>query len=191
MSPPCDTNQTKEVCHEALVTVRNHHCVASGNLPANAQDSSHVSKVGSIYHNYWSSAHSVAVEGDYAYVAAGDSGLHVIDVSTLPRPHEVGDCDTPAYKIAVSGGYAYVIDGGSGLHVIDVSDPTHPGEVGSLELEGMSPQDVEVFGGYAYVAAGDSGLRVIDVSDPPNPAKSDTATHRHVKLQSRRLRLCD
>ncbi len=39
-------------CHEALVTVRNHHCVASvGNLPANAPGLRPTSaKSGSIYH---------------------------------------------------------------------------------------------------------------------------------------------
>jgi hypothetical protein len=47
----------------------------------------------------------VAVSGSYAYVADGDAGLRVIDVSNPSSPREVGAYDTPgdAWGVAVSG----------------------------------------------------------------------------------------
>jgi hypothetical protein len=63
---------------------------------------------------------SIAVRGNYAYVAAGPYGLRIIDVSTPSSPQEVGFFDTGGYvrRVTVSGGYVYVADGDSGLYII-------------------------------------------------------------------------
>ena len=52
-------------------------------------------------------AWDVAVDGDYAYVAAGWSGLVVIDVSVPAAASVVGLCSTPGWAtgVAVTGGY--------------------------------------------------------------------------------------
>ena len=42
-------------------------------------------------------AYGVAISGTCAYVADGDSGLQVIDISTPSSPHLIGSCDTPGY----------------------------------------------------------------------------------------------
>ena len=67
----------------------------------------------------------MAVSGGYAYVAADNAGLRVIDVSTPAVPVEVGSVSTPGFAlgVAVSGDYAYVAARGAGLRVIDVSAP--------------------------------------------------------------------
>ena len=73
----------------------------------------------------------VAVSGGYAYVADGDAGLWIVDVSDPGTPAVTGGCDTPghAYALAVAGSYAYVADGfDGGLRVVDVSDPGAPVE---------------------------------------------------------------
>jgi hypothetical protein len=44
--------------------------------------------------------------GKYAYMAAGEAGLRVIDVSDPTNPHEVGFCNTlagSAYEVYVAG----------------------------------------------------------------------------------------
>ena len=117
-------------------------------------------------------ARGVYVSGDYAYVADGEAGLRVIDVSDPQNPVEVGYYDTPGYAVDVyiSGGYAYVAAGYAGLRVIDVNDPSNPVEVGHYDTPGCT-YDVYVSGGYAYVADEDSGLQVIDISDPQNPVE--------------------
>jgi hypothetical protein len=100
--------------------------------------------------------------GSYAYVADGDSGLRIINVSDPAHPGEVGFYDTPgyAYGVAVSGSYAYVADGDSGLRIINVADPAHPSEVGFYDTPGYA-YGVAVSGSYAYVADGNSGLVIL------------------------------
>jgi hypothetical protein len=112
----------------------------------------------------------VAVAGGYAYVAANDAGLRVIDVSDAARPTEVGSLGTwgPAYGVAATGTYAYVADD-AGLLVVDVSTPSTP-SASRIYLPGHA-YDVAVAGGYAHVADWDAGLRVVSVSTPWSPAE--------------------
>jgi len=145
----------------------------AGGLPALGQDSSGIRKVGSLYDNYWAAAWGVAIAGDYAYVAAAESGLRVVDVSDPAQPREVGFYDSPGWagRVAISGNHAYVADGDSGLQVVDVSDPAQPVETGFYNSPGFAC-GVAVAGNYAYVADGGSGMRVVDVSDPARPAET-------------------
>ncbi|RKZ19084.1 hypothetical protein DRQ17_01850, partial [bacterium] len=106
------------------------------------------------------------------YIASGDAGFMIWDVSSISLPVEVGQLVTPgrAYGLYVSDSFAYVAAEDSGLRIIDVSDPTSPSEVGYYDTPG-SAYDVYVSGDYAYVADGQSGLRIIDVSDPTSPSE--------------------
>ena len=55
------------------------------------------------------------------YIAAGQAGLEVWDVTNPESPARLGYYDTPGYAlgVAVAGNYAYVADGSSGLRVIE------------------------------------------------------------------------
>jgi len=120
-------------------------------IAANAQDSLNVSLVGSLYEN-WDVADDVKVIGDYAYVAAGYSGLRILDISDPETPIEVGYCQTPddAEAVDVQGNYAYIADWEKALRIIDISDPSDPHEVGFLETSSW-PECVAVEGNYAYI----------------------------------------
>ncbi|HEY2292505.1 MAG TPA: Ig-like domain-containing protein [Thermoanaerobaculia bacterium] len=111
----------------------------------------------------------VAVAGNYAYVAAGATGLQVVDVTNLQAPFLVGAADTPgnANDVRVVGNYAYVADGITGLVVVDVSDPRSPRVVGSEGTVGAAT-DLVVADGKAYVAD-EAGLSIVEVSDPAHP----------------------
>jgi len=111
----------------------------------------------------------VAVTENTAYVAAGQAGLRVVDISNPTNPTEVGDCDLfgTARDVTVGGGYAYVAVGESGLCVVDISQPSTPKMVGQYDSFGLV-HGVAVVGQYVY-AAGPRGLLVIDVSDPAIP----------------------
>ena len=115
-------------------------------------------------------ANDVAVEGDYAYVAAGARGLYVVSVASPEAPSIAGSVDTPgnANGVDVEGDYVYLADGGGDLRIVDVVDPSHPVIVGVAEAPGRA-LDVAVAGGRAYVAAGIAGLHIFDVSDPAAP----------------------
>ena len=76
-----------------------------------AQDSENVEPVGRIY-NQWDNAYGISVADNFAYVAAGLSGLQIVDVSNPENPEEVGYYNTPGYALAVSAveNLAYVAD---------------------------------------------------------------------------------
>lgn len=121
-------------------------------------------------------ANNVDVSGDYAYVAAGATGLQVVWIADRTAPRIAASLDTSgnANDVAVGGGLAYVADGVSGLQIIDVNDPLNPVIVGTLDTPGVA-WDVVVRGSVAYVADGASGLQVIDVSNPAAPRLLGTA----------------
>jgi len=108
-------------------------------------------------------AYGVAVAGIYAYVAYGDFGLRVINVSNPRNLIEVGHYYTPsvAYGVAAAGSYVYVVDEEAGLRVIDVRDPHNPSESGYYYTFALA-YGVAVAGSYAYVATGNGGVQVIE-----------------------------
>jgi hypothetical protein len=114
----------------------------------------------------------LALSGTHAYVADGDGGLRVMDVSNPTSPSEVGHYDTLGYArgVALAGNYAYIADGGGGLRVVDVSNPASPSEVGHYDTPGYA-HSLAVSNTYAYIAAGYSGLRIMDVSNPTSPSE--------------------
>ncbi|MBI5359526.1 MAG: PKD domain-containing protein [Planctomycetes bacterium] len=115
-------------------------------------------------------AEKVFVSNGYAYVACGNAGLKVIDVSNPENPIETAVYNTPgyAYGIFVSGNYAYVADGSTGLLVIDIANQSAPSLAGSYKTL-TSARNVFIAGNYAYVPDM-SALQIIDVSNPAEPA---------------------
>lgn len=82
----------------------------------------------------------VAVEGDYAYLAAGeqssDAGLITVDVSIPAAPVTLGRSGylhAPS-DLVVNAGHAYVADSYQGLRIFDLGDPTSPEPIGYLPL---------------------------------------------------------
>ena len=73
-------------------------------------------------------AKSVVLSGSYAYVADGNSGLQIIDISIPTSPFLKGTCNTPGYAhgVTLSSSYAYMAAGESGLQIIDISSPVSP-----------------------------------------------------------------
>jgi hypothetical protein len=132
-------------------------------------------------------AKSVYVSGNYAYVAADDEGLQVIDIINPESPEIVGSLTMQnsgrAWLVHVSDSYAYVVSNLTGdfsLEAIDIGDPQNPASVSYFGAQG-SPQDLHVSGDYAYVVweatsiTGEQqagGLKIIDISDPENPVRA-------------------
>ena len=117
------------------------------------------------------SARSVAVAGNYAYVADESTGLVVFDISDPDQPAKLSVLAVGgmAQGVAVSGSHVYVANG-LGLVVVDVSNASAPVIVGTYIGTGTFGR-VAVSGNFAYVAkAGwQQGLAVIDISNPTNP----------------------
>ena len=115
-------------------------------------------------------ANNVDVSADFAYVAAGATGLQVVSIANRRSPAIVGSLDTPgnANDVRIVGNRAYVADGSAGLRIIDVTNPLSPALIGSVDTPGEA-QDVVVSGTRVYIADGASGLQIVDVSNPSAP----------------------
>src|SRR5512144_398861 len=84
-------------------------------LYALGQDSLNVRRLGIAFTDQWTTAMAVTVQGNFAYVAADEWGLRILDVSDPSNPVQAGFYDAPEYAegVAVSGIYAYVAYGAS------------------------------------------------------------------------------
>ncbi len=119
----------------------------------------------------------IHVQDDYAYLAAGNDGLYIIDISTPESPALAGSLNVhnSAKRICVSGDYAYIQDRlvtEEGLLVVDISDPTQPVESAFLDVE--IKHDIAFSDNYVYGADCAQGVRIIDVNDPANPILVNT-----------------
>lgn len=111
-------------------------------------------------------ANGVAVSGQHAFIAAGSSGLQVVDLSVDRRtPRVVASLSLGgnANDITLAGNLAYLATTG-GLKVVDVSTPTTPRLLGSFSGVG-SILGVKVRGTAAFVTGG-STLTIISASNP-------------------------
>ncbi len=118
-------------------------------------------------------ANGVAVQGDYAYVAAGDRGLYVVDISDLEAPFIAGSWDSSGNvnDVRVAGDYVYLASGRrfSGLLVVDVGNAADPQLVGFASAAEGQGTDLALADGLAFLAAGAAGLFIFDISDPQDP----------------------
>ena len=141
-------------------------------------------------------ANNVDVNGGFAYVAAGATGLQVVNVGNPSSPVIVAALDTPgnANDVRVLGNRVYIADGSAGLRIIDVTNPVAPVTLGSLDTTGEA-NDVIVSGNYAYVADGVSGVQIIDISNPAAPTLVRTVdtpgTARGVDVEGTTLVVAD
>ena len=122
----------------------------------------------------------MALAGDRAYVAAGASGLRVIDISVPGAPAVVGSLDTPGElnALVLAGDVTYLADGSGGFHAVDISDPAAPALLASLATPGEAVS-LDPSGDHVYLAESmDRGalLRRIDVRDPAAPALGESVT---------------
>lgn len=121
-------------------------------------------------------ANNVDVNDDIAYVAAGATGLQVVDVADPEFPEIIGSVDTPgnANDTKVMEHTAYVADGVSGLQIFDVAIPDNtngsfePSFIASVDTPGDA-HDVAVSGDLVLIADGPAGLQIANVADATAP----------------------
>ncbi|MCH9663957.1 MAG: Ig-like domain-containing protein [Gammaproteobacteria bacterium] len=115
-------------------------------------------------------ANNVDVQGDYAYIAAGESGLLVVDVSDRKKPRAAGrlNTDGTAIDIVAFGNFVYLADGSAGIKIIDVSDKRNPVLAGQLQIGGIA-RDLALAPPYLYVAAEDAGVAIVSIADSTAP----------------------
>jgi hypothetical protein len=108
----------------------------------------------------------MAVAGKHAYLACGQSGLVIVDLSlpTAPRMTEGGIFDTPNFVdnvLSFSDSLVVIDDGGGGLNLIDVSNPDFPRAASSFTMPGSFRGLIKVSG--RIYASDREGLKVFSV----------------------------
>ncbi len=132
-----------------------------------------------------SAAEDVAVLGNHAYIAGGEAGLHVVDISDPHNPILMETFDTKKFaesiKVAstprIDGGVvdiAFVVEGTEGITTYDVTDPdsTISFQQGTTAVDGnglfieVPPNPSEPY--VVYLAENWKGMRIFE-SDPTIP----------------------
>ncbi len=122
----------------------------------------------------------------FAYVAAGDAGLRIINPWAIDRrvpggQPELGHFQTRALNVALLWPLALVATGDvlgpCALLVLDVSDPTQPRQLGSWQPPNCPVTAVAARGQYAYVGFGGHGevtpewVSTLSLADPTSVAE--------------------
>lgn len=124
----------------------------------------------------------VLVEGNYAFLAKGTSGISIIDISepTFSITEISRFVTTNAITITKKDNYLYVADGTSGIKIINISNKFAPLLTKQLLME--DARSVEVSGNYAYATGHQTNqnvsnedylggvVKVIDISTPNTAA---------------------
>ncbi len=114
-------------------------------------------------------------ENGYAYVAAFDDGVIVIDCRDLDNPLEICQLEFPGIVrwIEAGNGHLFVSDGN--LHILSLDDPLTPEEVSVYETE-LFITKIRISENHLFLSLHNFGnadcrnaLHIIDISDIYNP----------------------
>jgi len=120
------------------------------------------------FHQAW----DVEVVGDLAFVAGGQRGLHVFDVSDTSHPQLLASLALPENRrvtdAAVLGSHAYLAgydrDGRNFVYVCDISTPREPRLVTKVRTVGA--RRITLAWPCAYVACQGAGLKILNIMQP-------------------------
>ncbi|MBU1318831.1 MAG: hypothetical protein KKG33_06925 [candidate division Zixibacteria bacterium] len=114
----------------------------------------------------------VAVQGSFAYLAADEDGIIIVDVTKPAKPQIVDSCDMPgeARQIVIEAGYAYVTAyWGRDLQILSLENPTKPVFVSHFRAEESGAINrVDVSGDLVF-CAGARGVSVLYIADRSDP----------------------
>jgi hypothetical protein len=137
-------------------------------------DVSNPAKIGSV--TLHGTINDIYVLGNYAYVASGNFGLEIVNISSPSQPfienYIVFDDEVTAIDVSdayVNQPIVFVLTDKCGLYAYDLSDMTNPKQLSHLETYGYGK---DLFGDKhnlrLYCAEYDQGFEIIDVSNPQN-----------------------
>ncbi len=114
---------------------------------------------------------AVDVAGNFAYIAAGSSGLVVVDITDRTKPKTRGTLSGlgNAVAIRVDGLYVLIADSAGFLRVVQVLNPDAPSLAASLPITG-TPAALSVHSSIAAVAAQGGGVSLVNIATPTAPS---------------------
>jgi hypothetical protein len=117
-------------------------------------------------------AQDVIVKDSLAYLAQGEGGLTIINVSNHSDPKILStltkDCRGYSGKIALSDSIVYLAAGTFGITSIDIADPANP----LFKDNNRNPRpakDFCIFGKWMFIAISEEGVKIAELSYPAQP----------------------
>jgi hypothetical protein len=119
----------------------------------------------------WSPIQSLALVGDYAFLALTNHDMEIVDISNPDAPAMAGSfawSGVAPINLAVQDTLLCLTQWSQArpLMVMNIADPMHPEDLGSCFIVGANA--VAMSGQYAYVT-GTAGTSVVDLSNPRQP----------------------
>jgi len=133
-------------------------------------------------------AEAVTLSGTQLFVAAGEAGVHLADITNPLAPARVSTLDTPSFAndLAIgSNGVLFIADSEAGLQIADFSNPLAPAIVSNVSFAGGATAVAYAPGGYAIVGSApvdrgsggaDQVVSIVDVHTPTAPLVVGTLT---------------
>jgi hypothetical protein len=136
----------------------------SGLCVIDAADPANPSLITTFSNGAIATVNALCADGNFVYLACGDSGLQVINAVDRRYPEIVGRLDTPgsAKDLVKQGQYIFLADGIGGLKIIDVLYPHNPLLMATYTTSGEVTA-VSVDGSLAYIADSQTGLFIVDI----------------------------
>ena len=121
----------------------------------------------------------IAVDGEYAYVAAESSGVVVFDISNPTQVDSLSALAGLGNVMAVDarGSLVAAATWDAGVRIIDATNTTDLKEISWYPTIGRV-RDVAIVNNFLYVVDDGYGLRVLDVAQPTNPIAIGYQTSR-------------
>lgn len=110
----------------------------------------------------------IAIDGDRAYLASGDDGMFIVDISdpTAPTMSMQWDIPNNLKLVRTKNDVAFVV--GDGLFGVDTSDPASTEVLSKVSPPGVV-RDIVFTETLAVLAADHAGIVIYDITDVTNP----------------------
>ncbi len=116
---------------------------------------------------------TIAIQGNFAYIANWSNGLQVVDVSDAANPELVAslEFEGQCWDISIAGEYAYIGNDTSGLQIVNITNPLEPTIAATFAPDVIAGFEyTHVIDTIAY-ASTKQGLYILNVSDPSSPTE--------------------
>ncbi|MDP8238093.1 MAG: T9SS type A sorting domain-containing protein [Candidatus Hatepunaea meridiana] len=149
--------------------------VISMNYQAYAKENKNLHQIGRLFSS-WTDSYDVIVRDDFAYIAAGVSGLQIVDISDQHQMKLKGSFNqNPGYvqNILLKDDIAFLLSDRD-LIAVDISNPANPYQLSRIDINVTIGEivygnaligDLAISGDYLYVGTAENGVKIIDISD--------------------------
>lgn len=117
-------------------------------------------------------AHWVEANYPYLYVALGEQGFCIVDITDMNNP-VISSLEIPAewvQQITKKDNLLFLATKKNGLIIYDISQPTHPQKLSQFKTN-YDVVKIQIVDNYAYIADGPGGLLIMDISNPQLPVQ--------------------